>query len=595
VTQAWINRIGTAVPPHDMHAAFVAGGIELMPDERSRALFARMAALSGIEHRYAIFKPRVGNGDALDADGFYRLGAFPSTGRRMERYQDAALDLAERAVAGLGDAAWGITHLVLASCTGFAAPGLEFRLMRRLGLPGSTERTLIGFMGCAAAATALRTARHIVRAEPSARVLVVCVELCSLHLQETRDLAGILSLLLFGDGAAAALVSAETEGIALGVFRTEVLPATDGLITWTIGDSGFVMELSGRVPGEIRRYLVRHGAGLLDRLGVAGADFWAVHAGGRTILDAVQDGLRLPSAALLASRGVLRDVGNVSSATLLFVLQRLMDVGGGPGVAMAFGLDRGELRIPGRPMSAPLRARSLVPERMESACADFSEYRRCLVDLAQVNRVTFTHGPTLAWLKRQTAELPAFSLVDVACGHGDFLLKVRRWVRKTGKTARLTGIDRHPWSVRAAREATPAADWITFVEADVFAWRPDEPPDFIVSSQFLHHLTDAQAIAFLRWQDRTARRGWLVADLIRNRFAYYGFPLLAHAARWHWLVRSDGQISIGRSWRPAELAALAASAGVAATVRTHGPFRMTLSAPAIAPRAPAGPSRPPEP
>lgn len=340
MTNAWINRIGTAVPPHDMHQAFIAAGRSLLEDERSRSRFDRMAAMSGIAHRYAILPPASEpDGPAFDAEGFYQRGAFPSTAQRMERYHDAALALALQAAEAVGARDARVTHVILASCTGFSAPGLDFRLAQALGLPGSTQRTLIGFMGCFAAGTALRTASHTVRADPSARVLVVCVELCSLHLQECRDLSGMLSLMLFGDAAAAALVTAAPEGAELGAFGTEVLPDTERLITWDIGDSGFLMQLSGKVPGEIRRYLGRSGPALLDRLGVVGPEFWAVHAGGRTILDAVQDGLGLPPPALLASRTVLRDVGNVSSATLMFVLERLLRAhqGAGTGIALAFG------------------------------------------------------------------------------------------------------------------------------------------------------------------------------------------------------------------------------------------------------------------
>lgn len=343
VTEAWINRIGTAVPKHDMHRDFVEFGRTLLPDERSRALFARMAGLADIAHRYAIFAPGpMPRTEALDAEGFYRRGAFPSTAQRMARFQAPALDLAQTAVdrldLGPGERA-RITHLVVASCTGFAAPGLDFRLMRAAGLPETVERTMIGFMGCFAAVNALRAARHIVRSEPASRVLVVNIELCSLHLQERWELARMLSFLLFGDGASAALVTAEPEGLALGAFRTEVAPGTDGLITWDIGDSGFEMHLSGQVPNQIRGLIRTRGASLLRALHVAEPRHWAVHAGGRTILDAVQDGFGLGPEALRSSRAVLRDFGNISSATLMFVLERILagPPAPGAGVAMAFG------------------------------------------------------------------------------------------------------------------------------------------------------------------------------------------------------------------------------------------------------------------
>ncbi len=174
-------------------------------------------------------------------------------------------------------------------------------------------------------------------------MLVVNLELCTLHLQETPDLERVLSFLLFGDGATAALVTADAQGIALHDFHATTIPDTQDLITWRIGDQGFDMHLSGKVPARIatalRTEAERNDAGgLLRGQDLASVVHWAVHAGGRTVLDAVGAGLRLPSDALRYSRAVLHDVGNVSSATLMFVLARILaqDVAG-PGVGMAFG------------------------------------------------------------------------------------------------------------------------------------------------------------------------------------------------------------------------------------------------------------------
>jgi 2-polyprenyl-3-methyl-5-hydroxy-6-metoxy-1,4-benzoquinol methylase len=233
---------------------------------------------------------------------------------------------------------------------------------------------------------------------------------------------------------------------------------------------------------------------------------------------------------------------------------------------------------PDRPAFSPAR-RSEQPERMDAELTEYEDYRRCLADLARVNRLTLTHRATLAWLRRQAAPLPAFSLLDVACGHGDFLRAVRRWARRAGKQATLVGLDRHPWSARAARAATPSEDEITYVTADVFDFRPEAPFDFIVSSQFLHHLTDQEAASFVAWQEAHAVRGWFVSDLHRHTLAYLGFPVLATAARWHALVRWDGRVSIARGFRPPELRALAAAAGLRAedvTVRRHPLFRLGL-------------------
>jgi alpha-pyrone synthase len=340
VTQAWLNRIGTAVPPYDIHAEFLDFARSALEDPYQRSLFDRMAGMADIEHRYAIIEPGPKPRDRfLDAEGFYERGAFPSTAARMVRFQPEALNLAMRAIDALeiADERNRISHLIVASCTGFTAPGLDFQILRAAGLAQSVERSIVGFMGCFAAVNALKLARHIVRSEPQATVLVINLELCSLHLQEQfQELPKMLSFLLFGDGASACLVSAQPVGLSLDGFRAAVIPRSEELITWHIGDSGFEMHLSGQVPGRIRRWLPENGRALV---GDRPTPLWAVHAGGRSILDSVQQALALPPAALRYSRGVLRDFGNISSATLIFVLERILQDrdATGDGIAMAFG------------------------------------------------------------------------------------------------------------------------------------------------------------------------------------------------------------------------------------------------------------------
>ena len=339
---AFVNAIAVAVPPHDVHGAFLDFAQSILADDRERFTLARMAERSGIEHRYSTFTPGEPGADWVDAEGFYRRGAFPGTASRMARYAEYAPGLVVQAVEQLGAAARDVTHLVLASCTGFMAPGLDQVVAQRLGLPASVQRTVVGFMGCYGAVPALRIARDAVRADRDARVLVVNVELCTLHLQETPDVGKLLTAMLFADAATAALVTSEERGIALGAFRSAALPDTADLMSWHIGDQGFDMHLSGRVPaaigGTLRVEADRNdGDGLLGGERVEHFAHWAVHAGGRTVLDAVQTGLRLGPVALNVSRGVLRDIGNVSSATLMAVLSRMMGTAPGTGLALAFG------------------------------------------------------------------------------------------------------------------------------------------------------------------------------------------------------------------------------------------------------------------
>jgi predicted naringenin-chalcone synthase len=348
MTVAHINRIGSAVPANDIHEPFIAFARTLLADDRSRNVFDRMAERAGIAHRWSALRPgRLADGE-VDADGFYRRGRFPGTAARMQLYAVQALALALKAVDDLDIAAerHRITHLVVASCTGFTAPGLDLQLAAALGLRADVERTIVGFMGCSAAVPALRVAHHAVRSDPAARVLVVNLELCSLHMQETPDIETVLSFLLFGDGCAAALVSADPHGIALDDFHAVIIPDSAGLITWTIGDQGFDMFLSGKVPGRIAQTLRQEREanspdGVLRGQKPESYGHWAVHAGGRTVLDAVETGLGLDPAALLPSRGVLHDCGNMSSATVMFVLQRILQAAADHrsphGLAMAFG------------------------------------------------------------------------------------------------------------------------------------------------------------------------------------------------------------------------------------------------------------------
>lgn len=336
---AYINRIGRAVPPHDVHWKFVEIAPRYLADERERQLFARMAERCQIEHRYSCLTASR-NPSEIDEEGFYRFGSFPDTAERMARYDREALPLARRAVAdlGLGADRAAITHLIVASCTGFVAPGLDVQLVADLGLASTVERTIVGFMGCSAALPALKLARHIIRSDPDARVLVVALELCTLHFQESNALDKVLSFLLFSDGCAAALVTAEPGGIEIGDFNATILPETADYLTWRIGPSGFDMHLSGQLPSAIMRHLPCALPVMLGGVSPGEIALWAVHAGGRSILNAVERGLESPPGSLSCSRRVLRDYGNLSSATVLFVLREMIDdLAAGQGCAMAFG------------------------------------------------------------------------------------------------------------------------------------------------------------------------------------------------------------------------------------------------------------------
>jgi predicted naringenin-chalcone synthase len=306
------------------------------------SLFHRLAERAGIEHRYSdLFPASPEQGIGVPASEFYARGNFPSTAARMRVFEAHAPLLAQQAIErlNLGGERDRLSHLIVTSCTGFSAPGLDFEIIERCRLAGSIERTMVGFMGCYAAMNALKLARHIVRSEPEARVLVLNLELCSLHLHETTDLDKILSFMIFSDGCAASVVSADPAGLAMESFRVVLVPGTGELITWNIGDAGFEMVLSGKVPATIQRSLRANAKEILRSAAIPAIDLWAVHPGGRTILDAVERGLDLKPAALAASRDILRRFGNMSSATVMFVLESLLRSAahGARGCAMSFG------------------------------------------------------------------------------------------------------------------------------------------------------------------------------------------------------------------------------------------------------------------
>ncbi len=340
LTTSYLNRIATAVPEHNVHDAFVVFAEKMLLDPRLQAVFRRMANRADIKHRYSFLNPQKDPDrfSAYNAHEFYRLGNFPNTARRMELFEQSAPLLMRKAVDRLAlseEERAGITHVLVTCCTGLYAPGLDFEVVEHLGLSTGVERTMVGFMGCYAAINALKMARHIVRSEPEAGVLMLNLELCTLHFQETQDLEQVLSFLVFADGAAASLITAREYGLALDSFKAVMVPDTRDLITWKIRGLGFDMMLSGQVPGQLGRAL-REGELMAERENI---DLWAVHPGGRSILDAVEKGLELPSDALAASREVLSCFGNMSSATIMFVLQRIMEQTqpGQRGCAMSFG------------------------------------------------------------------------------------------------------------------------------------------------------------------------------------------------------------------------------------------------------------------
>lgn len=351
-----IAGIGTAVPPHrisSVDAAAIAKRFSCETPAQER-MFQAMYRRAGVETRHSVVLEA--SGGALDLRQAFFGDANPTTLDRMRRYEAEAGPLgvaaARSALRDAGVAADRVTHLVTVSCSGFSAPGFDIALMKQLGLPREVARTHVGFMGCHGALNGLRVARGFLGADPGACVLVCAVELCSLHHQYGWDADKVVANALFADGAAALVgisgasprpVAPATAGaVALEVVASgsTLIDDSEDAMSWRIGNHGFEMTLSPRVPDLICRHVRPWLEGWLARHGltIEAVGSWAVHPGGPRILSAFGEATGLDHALLGASHRTLARFGNMSSPTVLFILDEFRRTGAPrPIVSMAFG------------------------------------------------------------------------------------------------------------------------------------------------------------------------------------------------------------------------------------------------------------------
>jgi len=220
-----------------------------------------------------------------------------------------------------------------------------------------------------------------------------------------------------------------------------------------------------------------------------------------------------------------------------------------------------------------------LPEWMDEPCS-YEDFRACLIDLAQVNRLTLASRPTLHWLDRLVAAHPPtepLRIVDVGFGGGDMLRRIARWATRRGIAVQLTGIDLNPHAARAAREFTSANVAIDWITGDAFSYT--EPADVILSSLFTHHLSEPDIVRFLAWMDSVARRGWFINDLVREKTPLQLFTVLSRLARWHRFVRHDGPVSFRRSFREADWQRMLSAVGIplaATTLQRWTPGRLCV-------------------
>ncbi|MGH8192704.1 MAG: type III polyketide synthase [Rhodanobacteraceae bacterium] len=350
VSAVAVHTLGTAVPVASFSQEIATGlaAERCCGNQRERGWLERIYRASGVRRRGSVLLHH--DDDHASIEAFYRRRETaddrgPTTAVRLARYMQEAGKLAARAChAAFADSAiepMHITHLVTVSCTGLFSPGLDAELIQELGLPRDVGRLNLGFMGCHGALNGLRAASALAESRPDARVLLCCVELCSLHFCYGWNPQQVIANALFADGAAAAVL-APTNGAGLHLQGTASLLTHDSseAMTWRIGDHGFEMGLTQEVPRRIRASLKEWLEPWLASHGLAVGDVahWAIHPGGPEIIHAAIDSLGVPVTAGNPSRTVLAEHGNMSSPTVLFILQRMRAHGAvGPIVALGFG------------------------------------------------------------------------------------------------------------------------------------------------------------------------------------------------------------------------------------------------------------------
>lgn len=348
----YIQNISTLVPDHFFGQDFLRDRMkEYIGNERAtKSIIHRIYSNSGIEKRHTVINDFRQNGH--DPFFFQKDGSLvnPSTGSRNELYTDHAkkmfVQLAKQLIEENDSVSKDeITHIITVSCTGFFAPEPAFEIVQKLEMNPSTQRFHLGFMGCFAAFPALKMAKSFCEADPNAKVMVICLELCTIHLQDSEATDNLISASVFADGASGVIVSNNKPvdaGYRLDQFASSIAENSEKDMAWTIGDTGFDMVLSTYVPEIIKSNLKNAVIPLFKdyEKDLKDIQYWAIHPGGRAILDKIENNFNLDAKQLEAPRAVLNDYGNMSSATIFFVLKYLLEkqsANDEKTLAMAFG------------------------------------------------------------------------------------------------------------------------------------------------------------------------------------------------------------------------------------------------------------------
>ncbi|WP_375584530.1 type III polyketide synthase [Cyclobacterium xiamenense] len=344
-----IVSIGLANPgepiPQDKISRFMqlAHGLDPLESRKLGFIYRK----SGILERYSALNDF--NFDDPDKFDFFpnnkRLEPFPGTAKRMEVFRSVAPGLAQTAIRqclqGANMQPSEVTHLILVSCTGMYAPGVEMDIIQTIGFPNTIERYAIHFMGCYAAFNGIKLADRICRSEPKARVLIVGVELCTIHFQKEYSEDNVIANALFGDGAAAVMVKNAERGLGILNYQSNILIEGETDMAWTIGDFGFEMKLSKYIPDLLNRGIHELRKNLQSKFDIAQINQFAIHPGGKQILKKIESAFGIEQVQNGHAHRILEKFGNMSSVTILFVLAAILEDPGMQGEVLAMGFGPG--------------------------------------------------------------------------------------------------------------------------------------------------------------------------------------------------------------------------------------------------------------
>ncbi len=598
--QVAIASIGTALPPRRFTQADVLNwGLEnVRVSEPTMALYARVLGDDSIEARHlAVDDLR----EILETDHERILARFE------QRASELSVASLGRALERAGMAAAEVDFLAVTTCTGYLCPGISSHVMERAGLRPDVRCADLTGMGCGAAVPALERASDFLAAHPDATAAVVSTEICSaaIFFGDAPEL--VVSNSIFGDGSAAAILrQANRLPAALDGprprfvgFRSLTLPAWREALRFRTEGGHLRNVLSRDVPGRAGQACRRLVDDLLSEHGLS-ADaigHWVMHAGGRLVIDAVERALELPGDALDAARTVLRTAGNLSSPTVLFVLdeehRRKPPRPGDLGIISAFGagfaahaaLVEYQVAISSIVWSLDRRLglteRATGDELMDTVPLSEAEVRAALRFLHLTNRRFGGTRTILHHLAEWSAGWPAgrtMHLLDVGTGAADIPAAVVRWARRRRIPIRVTAIDSAADVAAVARKAVRDVPEITVEQADLFDLAgTDRRFDIVTASLFLHHVPPERTPEAIAAIDRLATQGVIISDLLRSALTWAAVGALACVAG-NRIVRHDAPLSVRRAFRVGELGRLAWAAGLPYLhARREGSFRVSLA------------------